>query len=82
MKSDIFNQAIKDRKVLRFLYGSVEIFLEPYLILIDNNGSKTLYGYVTNTGAISGFEYSRIANIHIMEDEQGSPIIPLHASLN
>lgn len=82
MKSDIFNSAIKEKKRLRFLYGAVEVYMDPYLILIDNAGKKTLYGYVTTTGTIAGFEYTRIANIHILDDEQNNPIIPLHASLN
>jgi len=77
MKSDIFLQAIKNRNNLQFLYGLQQVNLEPYYISINKIGKKVIYGRIKNSNQIVKFEYSRIANIKIVESFRFSPRIPI-----
>lgn len=77
MKSDIFLQAIKNRNNLQFLYGLQQINLEPYYISRNKIGRKIIYGRVKNSNQIVKFEYSKIANIKIVESFRFSPRIPI-----
>jgi hypothetical protein len=77
MKSDIFLQAIKNRNNLQFLYGLQQVNLEPYYISRNKIGKKVIYGRIKNSNQIVKFEYSRIANIKIVESFRFSPRIPI-----
>jgi len=77
MKSDIFLQAIKNRNNLQFLYGLQQVNLEPYYISRNRIGKKVIYGRIKNSNQIVKFEYSRIANIKIVESFRFSPRIPI-----
>ena len=77
MKTEIFRSAIKNRNRLRFLYGLNEILIEPYYVMIEKNGSKVIYGKVFQSSEIKKFEYSKIANIKVLEKKKFSPIIPI-----
>ncbi len=77
MKSDIFLQAIKNRNNLQFLYGLQLVNLEPYYISRNKIGKKVIYGRIKNSNQIVKFEYSRIANIKIVESFRFSPRIPI-----
>lgn len=77
MKTEIFKSAIRNRNGLRFLYGIDEMFIEPYYVMIEKNGSKVIYGKVSNSSEIKKFEYSRIANIKVLEKKRFSPVIPI-----
>ena len=77
MKSDIFLQAIKNRNNLQFLYGLQQINLEPYYISRNRIGRKVIYGRIKNSNQIVKFEYSKIANIKIVESFRFSPRIPI-----
>jgi len=77
MKSDIFLQAIKNRNNLQFLYGLQQVNLEPYYISRNKIGKKVIYGRIKNSNKIVKFEYSRIANIKIVESFRFSPRIPI-----
>lgn len=77
MKTAIFKDAIRNRNRLRFLYGIDEFLIEPYYIMVEKNGSKVVYGKVSNSSEIKKFEYSRIANIKVFEKRKFSPIIPI-----
>ena len=79
MKSDIFLQAIKNRNNLQFLYGLQQVNLEPYYISRNKIGKKVIYGRIKNSNQIVKFEYSRIANIKIVESFRFSPRIPITA---
>lgn len=77
MKTEIFNSAIKNRNRLKFLYGLDEILIEPYYLTIEKNGSKVIYGKVSNSSEIKKFSFSKIANIKVLDKKRFSPIIPI-----
>lgn len=79
MKTDIFIQAIRDRRNLQFLYDLQEVNLEPYYIARNIFGKKVIYGRLRSTNEIRKFEYNKIANIRILESFRFSPLIPLNA---
>jgi len=78
MKTDIFIQAIKRRNNLQFLYGLQLVNLEPYYISRNKIGQKVIYGRLKNSNEIRKFEYSKIANIKIVESFRFSPRIPIN----
>jgi hypothetical protein len=78
MKTDIFIQAIRNRKNLQFLYGLQEVNLEPYYISKNTFGRKVIYGRLRSTNEIKKFEYNRISNIRIIESFRFSPLIPIN----
>ena len=77
MKTEIFKSAIRNRNRLSFLYGLDEIQIEPYYITIEKNGCKVIYGKLFQSSEIKKFNYSKIANIKILEKKRFSPIIPI-----
>lgn len=77
MKTEIFKSAIKNRNRLRFLYGLNEIFIEPYYIKVEKSGTKVIYGKVSNSSEVKKFNYSKIANIKVMDKKRFSPVIPI-----
>ncbi|HMN48191.1 MAG TPA: hypothetical protein PKD67_03570 [Ignavibacteriaceae bacterium] len=77
MKTEIFKSAIKNRNSVKFLYGLNETMIEPYYISVEKNGSKVIYGKVFHSSEIKKFNYSKIANIKVMDKKRFSPIIPL-----
>lgn len=77
MKTEIFIDAIRNRTNLKFLYLSDEVILEPYYISRDPSGKKVIYGRIKSTNEIRKFEYSRIANIRVINSARFSPRIPL-----
>ena len=79
MKTDIFIQAIRNRKNLQFLYGLQEVNLEPYYISKNTFGRKVIYGRLRSTNEIKKFEYNRISNIRIIESFRFSPLIPINS---
>ncbi len=79
MKTDIFIQAIRNRKNLQFLYGLQEVNLEPYYISKNTFGRKVIYGRLRSTNEIKKFEYNKISNIRIIESFRFSPLIPINS---
>lgn len=77
MKTEIFKSAIRNRNRLIFLYGLDEIQIEPYYITIEKNGGKVIYGKVFQSSEIKKFNYSKIANIKVLEKKRFSPVIPI-----
>jgi len=77
MKTEIFETAIKNRNRLSFLYGLHEVLIEPYYITMEKSGSKVIYGKVYQSSEIKKFNYSKIANIKVLEKKRFSPIIPI-----
>ncbi|MDP2362628.1 MAG: hypothetical protein Q8M94_02540 [Ignavibacteria bacterium] len=77
MKTEIFETAIKNRNRLSFLYGLNEVLIEPYYITMEKSGSKVIYGKVYQSSEIKKFNYSKIANIKVLEKKRFSPIIPI-----
>ncbi len=77
MKSEIFSNAIRCRRKLRFLYGLDEIIIEPYYISRDRHGKKVLFGRKNNSSEVSIFEYAKIFNIRVLGTTRFSPIIPI-----
>lgn len=77
MKTEIFKSAIRNRNRVKFLYGLDEIILEPYYIATERNGSRVIYGKVLHSSEIKKFNFSRIANIKVMNSIKFSPIIPI-----
>jgi hypothetical protein len=82
MKSQIFYEAIFNRKKIRFLYGLEEITLEPYYISYDKSGNKVIYGKPDFSNQIKKYEYKKIANIRILNRLRFSPIIPIISWIN
>lgn len=77
MKTEIFETAIKNRNRLSFLYGLNEVLIEPYYITMEKSGSKVIYGKIYQSSEIKKFNYSKIANIKVLEQKRFSPIIPI-----
>jgi len=77
MKTEIFKTAIKNRNSLKFLYGLDEMLIEPYYITIEKNGAKVIYGKIYQSSEIKKFNYSKIANIKVLDKKRFSPIIPI-----
>jgi len=51
--------------------------IEPYYITMEKSGSKVIYGKVYQSSEIKKFNYSKIANIKVLEKKRFSPIIPI-----
>jgi hypothetical protein len=83
IKSELFQQAIKNRIKVRFYYNLNEEVMEPYFIFEEADGSKSLYGR-SNIGnqKIVKFNFKRIANIRLLPNEHFIPIIPTSPLLN
>jgi hypothetical protein len=77
MKSDLFLSAISKRKKVQFLYGIMEIIIDPYYITRNSVGKKIVYGKLNYSSEIRAFEYDKITNLKIIEYSQFSPIIPI-----
>lgn len=77
MKTEIFNEAIKNRNRLKFLYELDEFQIEPYYIMIEKSGNKVVFGKVSNSSEIKKFDYYKIANIKVLDKQKFSPIIPI-----
>ena len=76
MKTEIFETAIRNRNRISFLYGLNEVMIEPYYMTFEKNGSKVIYGKVYQLNEIQKFDFSKIANIKILEDNRFAPTIP------
>jgi len=68
--------AISRRNKIKFLYGLNEVVLDPYYISTERSGKKFIYGKVYNSSIIKKFEYTRIANIKVLQN-RFSPVIPI-----
>lgn len=77
MKSEIFSSAIHNRNRIKFLYGMNEILIDPYYITVEKNGRKVIYGRMFNSSEIKKFEFNKIVNIKILNNNKFSPIIPI-----
>ncbi len=76
MKTEIFETAIRNRNRISFLYGLNEVMIEPYYMTFEKNGSKVIYGKVYQLNEIQKFDFSKIANIKILEDNRFAPALP------
>ncbi|MGE5362967.1 MAG: hypothetical protein ACM3SM_02470 [Bacteroidota bacterium] len=78
MKTIIFANAIFNHCKIRFLYGLEEVVLEPCFVTFDSRGKKTLYGRTASAhGEIRSFQFSRIANIKLLNSIKIEPDIPV-----
>lgn len=77
MKSEIFANAIRSRKRVRFIFHLDEVILEPYYISTSKNGKKVIYGRPNNSSEVKKFEYDKIYNIKVIDFTKFSPIIPI-----
>ncbi|GAB4130316.1 MAG: hypothetical protein Fur0015_04180 [Ignavibacteriales bacterium] len=77
MKSEIFFNAIRNRKRLKFIYGFREIILEPYYVTMNKQGKKVIFGRINNSQEVKMFEYENIYNLRVLEMSKFSPIIPI-----
>ncbi|RPI75332.1 MAG: hypothetical protein EHM47_02905 [Ignavibacteriales bacterium] len=82
MKTEIFASAIYNRNKIKFLYGLNEVLLEPYYIMKDKSGRKVIYGRTNNSNEVKKFEFSRIANIKVLNAPRFSPIIRVSGLIN
>jgi len=77
MKSQIFLSAINRRRKVQFLYGIMEIILDPYYITRNSNGKKLVYGKLNYSSQVRAFEYNKISNLKVLEYSLFSPMIPI-----
>ncbi|MBN1300874.1 MAG: hypothetical protein JW995_06630 [Melioribacteraceae bacterium] len=77
MKTELFEQAIKQRHKLKFLYNMKEVNIEPYYITQNRAGKKVIFGRVDSSFEIKMFEYDKIVNIKVLDHIKFSPIIPI-----
>ncbi len=82
MKSEIFSQAIKEGRSLRFYYQLKEIILDPYFIFTEEDGTKALYGKSYSTSRLTKFDFERIVNIRLLPLREVKPIMPVSPLLN
>lgn len=75
MKTKLFESAIRNRNRVSFIYGMDEVLMEPYYLTSEKNGSKVVYGKVFYSKEIKKFNFSKIANIKILEEDRFAPII-------
>ncbi|MCA0389722.1 MAG: hypothetical protein LCH52_14640 [Bacteroidetes bacterium] len=73
MKTDILNKAIKNRNKIRFYYSMQQLVIDPYIISCDKEGKKTIYGKISDTDTIQKFEFRKIYNIKVLEQERFAP---------
>ena len=77
MKTQIFETAIRNRNCVSFLYDVKEVFIEPYYLTFEKNGSKVIYGKVLHSNEIQKFYFSKIANIKILTKNRFAPILQI-----
>jgi len=77
MKSEIFFEAIRNRKRLKLRYGFTEITFEPYYLATNKFGGKVVFGRINRCNEIKMLEFDKIFNINILEMSKFSPLIPL-----
>lgn len=77
MKTQIFETAIRNRNRISFIYNFSQVFIEPYYMTFEKDGSKVLYGKVLQNNEIKKFDLSKIANIKVVEGRKFAPIIQL-----
>lgn len=77
MKSQIFLSAINRRRKVQFLYGIMEIVLDPYYITRNSQGKKLVYGKLNYSSQVRAFEYDKISNLKVLEYTLFSPMIPI-----
>lgn len=77
MKTEIFNSAIKNRNRLKFLYGLDEILIEPYYLTIERTAQKLFMEKFLIRSQIKKFNFSKIANIKVLDKKRFCPIIPI-----
>ncbi len=73
MKSEILTKAIKNRNRIRFYYSTRQLIIDPYLISIDTNGRKTIYGKINDSDVVERFEFKKIYNIKVLDNENFAP---------
>jgi len=82
MKSDLFSQAIKEGRSIRFYYQLKEVIIDPYFIFTEEDGTKALYGKSFATSKFNKFDFERIVNIRLLPMRDMRPIMPVSPLLN
>jgi predicted DNA-binding transcriptional regulator YafY len=82
MKSEIFSQAIKEGRSVRFYYQLREVIIDPYFIFTEEDGTKALYGRSYSTSRFNKFDFERIVNIRLLPLREVKPIMPVSPLLN
>ena len=82
IKSELFSQAIKERRQVRFYYQLKEVILDPYFIFVEDDGTKALYGKSFTSSKLNKFDYERIVNIRLLPFQNFTPIFPVSPILN
>lgn len=73
MKSEILSKAIRNRNKIRFYYSMRQLVIDPYLISIDKEGRKTVYGKIDDSDIVQRFEFKKIYNIKVLANENFAP---------
>ena len=77
MKTQIFENAIRNRNRVSFLYDSNNVCIEPYYLSFEKNGSKVIYGKVLYSNEIKKFSFNKIVNIKILSENRFAPILQI-----
>ena len=77
MKSLLFSTAIINRLKVSFIFSSELISLEPYYISKNKKGEKVVFGRIYNRNEIRVFEYNKIFNLRLLDQNRFSPLIPI-----
>jgi hypothetical protein len=77
MKTQIFEAAIRNRNRISFIYNFIQVFIEPYYMTFEKDGSKVLYGKILQNNEIKKFDLNKIANIKVVEGRKFAPIVQL-----
>jgi hypothetical protein len=75
MKTEILSKAIKNRNKIKLYYAMKNLIIDPYILSIDKDGKKIMYGKVNDSDTVLKFEFKRIYNIRVLEDESFAPRI-------
>ena len=81
-KSEIFEQAMKNRMKIRFYYDLREEVIYPYFIITEEDGTKAIYGKSKKDKKVKKYDYKRIVNIKLLPNEHFIPMIPISTLFN
>lgn len=73
MKTEIFSKAIKNRNRIKFYYSMEQLTIDPYIISFDKEGKKIIYGKLNESDTVLKFEFKKIYNIKVLENENFAP---------
>jgi hypothetical protein len=73
LKTEILTKAIINRNRIKFYYSTQQLVIDPYIISTDVKGKKIIYGKLNESDTVLKFEFNKIYNIKVLENENFAP---------